>query len=797
LGCCYDRRLYRAGRVLAEGGGLVPPSSSVKLWGGVALNRSAWFWAILALAAGSVFVGFWVQYAYIADQYEGNAILNEQFHARNVHIILHQLLDYRNNVWDDLTMENEEIVIKQAKQLFGEDFLFVAWYDPVGEIERMDGEWIPDHFYQSNFFETILYSYGESLSEIAMHQQNVYLQTARLMDDDRIVLLGTEIHPSLESLSRQLMGRDILFFFGNEKEFDSPAGFDPKEVEVISSLFKRTMDAQRPMSEVFADSQGRSVFTAFPVYDADHWDVIGFVGIHTPFPLLDKGLFHLRSTTIWMSIFSSALAFFVLFLAFRRKNHVRPLGYEQPKTYLMKGFFAFGPSILLCFILGYGTVPTLFDQTTTDLWKESSPALVHRFQQNQILFWSDPQTTMREWKAIQQVEYILFDDEQPIESTISLRMASRLSEPELFFESNDYSLGTIELNRVAQKFVSFPYGDRKMMILREETDMLNIVLGTQFFCIGLGFSLIVLSLIFSFLIVNLNHPMMLKKTVVGYAFLAPALIHLIWWAAGPLAFSLFLAFRRWSVVDPAKPFVGMANFVELLQDGPFWNAMKNTAVFSLHVPMGMILSILLAMAVNKAGKVAILLRVLYYLPVVTAGVATTIVWRWIFNRDFGMLNYLLGFFGVSKIAWLDSPQFALGAIMIISIWGAMGSQMLIYLAGLQGIPKDFYDAASVDGANKIKSFRYITLPLLKPTSLFVLVTSVISSFQVFTPIYVLTQGGPLRSTDVVFYHIWESAWVEMRMGYAAAQSWILFGVLAILTLLEFRMFGKDSWKVYN
>ncbi len=761
------------------------------------MNRSPWFWAILALAAGSVFVGFWIQYAYIADQYEGNAILNEQFHARNVQLVFHQLLDYRNSVWNNLTLEPEAKVVEQAKQLFGEDFLFVAWYDPVGEIEQTEGEWIPDHFHQSNFYETILYSYGESLSEIAMHQQNVYLQTARLMDDDRIVLLGTEIHPSIESLSRQLLGREILFFFGSEKTFDSPVGFARTELEKISALFKRSMDAQRPMSEVFTDSEGRSIFTAFPVYDSDHWDVIGFVGIHTPFSLVDQGLFHLRATTVWMSILSAAFVFFILFLAFGQKNRERLLGFEQPKTYLLKGFFAFSPSILLCLLFGYATVPNLFDQSTTDLWNESSPALVQRFQQNQTLFWSDPQTTMREWKTIQQVEYILFDDKQPIESTIPPRMLSRLSEPEPFFESNDYSLGKIELNRIAQKFVSFPYGDRTLMILREETDMLNIVLGIQFFCIGLGFSLIVLSLIFSFLIVNLNHPMMLKKTVVGYAFLAPALIHLIWWAAGPLAFSLFLAFRRWSVVDPAKPFVGMANFIELFQDGPFWNAMKNTAIFSLHVPMGMILSLLLAMAVNKAGKVAILLRVLYYLPVVTAGVATTIVWRWIFNRDFGMLNYILGFFGISRIAWLDSPQFALGAIMIISIWGAMGSQMLIYLAGLQGIPKEFYDAASVDGANTIKSFRYVTLPLLKPTSLFVLVTSVISSFQVFTPIYVLTQGGPLRSTDVVFYHIWESAWVEMRMGYAAAQSWILFGVLAILTLLEFRMFGKDSWKAYN
>ncbi|PIJ61286.1 hypothetical protein V513_10240 [Mesotoga sp. H07.pep.5.3] len=288
----------------------------------------------------------------------------------------------------------------------------------------------------------------------------------------------------------------------------------------------------------------------------------------------------------------------------------------------------------------------------------------------------------------------------------------------------------------------------------------------------------------------------MNRTFIGYAFLLPALVHLVWWAVGPMGFALFLAFRRWSIVDAAKPFVGLENFIELFSDFKFWNAMKNTAVYSIYVPIGMFISLLLAIAVNKLGKLSIVLRVLYYLPVVTAGVATTIVWRWIFNRDFGVLNFILGLVGIKPIAWLESPQYALVSMMIIGIWSSIGSQLLIFLAGLQGIPKDFYDAAAVDGASKSRIFWKITLPLLKPTSLFVLVTSVIGSFQVFTPIYVLTQGGPLRSTDVVFYHIWQSAWVDMRMGYAAAQSWILFLLLAVLTLVEFKLFGKESWQAY-
>jgi ABC-type sugar transport system permease subunit len=259
---------------------------------------------------------------------------------------------------------------------------------------------------------------------------------------------------------------------------------------------------------------------------------------------------------------------------------------------------------------------------------------------------------------------------------------------------------------------------------------------------------------------------------------------------------MILAFQRWNVVDPAKPFVGLDNFRELFRDKLFWNAMKNTALFSLQVPISMFLSLLLAIAVNRPTKSMALLRTVYYLPVVTAGVSTTIVWRWIFNKDFGILNYVLGIFGVPKIPWLTSPNTALIAIMLLSIWQSLGSQMVIFLAGLQSIPQAFYEAASIDGANRFQRFSKITLPLLKPTTMFVLITSVIGSFQVFTPVYVLTQGGPLRSTDVVFYHIWEAAWIELRMGYAAAQSWMLFLVLLVLTYFQFKLFGKESWQQY-
>ncbi len=391
--------------------------------------------------------------------------------------------------------------------------------------------------------------------------------------------------------------------------------------------------------------------------------------------------------------------------------------------------------------------------------------------------------------------FIVSDDSEVIASNLTARRISNI-EIVSSHEDDGIEVGVARVNDVLHTYATQDIGEYEFTVLFEETPRENSILSIQFFSIGAILVLLVMVVVSVFVITNIESHKLISRTLIGYGFLLPALVHLVWWAVGPMGFALFLAFRRWSIVDAAKPFVGLQNFIELFSDFKFWNAMKNTAVYSIYVPIGMFISLLLAIAVNKLGKLSIVLRVLYYLPVVTAGVATTIVWRWIFNRDFGVLNFVLSIFGIKPIAWLESPQFALISMMIIGIWSAIGSQLLIFLAGLQGIPKDFYDAAAVDGASKPRIFWKITLPLLKPTSLFVLVTSVIGSFQVFTPIYVLTQGGPLRSTDVVFYHIWQSAWVDMRMGYAAAQSWILFLLLAALTLVEFKLFGKESWQAY-
>jgi len=635
------------------------------------------------------------------------------------------------------------------------------------------------------------------MSEIALSEDVIHLQTAKVLDDGSVALLGTKIDGFLSEGMKHYSQRTITFFYGAHDDFTSNDNIEAKHTQTLSTLFLKSMNSQRPESRLLEIEGKPTLLTALPIFDADHWDVKAYLGVLTPYAYWQSGLFKLRNAILILSFISMFLTFLILFYLFEEKlTRMNGIG-SVMKGYLLKGFLAFLPAVLMGVYFFSVVMPGVLDASTLKTWEITAPKLINDFESNRTWILDDLATQLKHFRKITGTDYTVFNQDEVVHSTISDRMLKRFSEREALVTEQGYEIGKVNLNRVEQKYLSFTAGGREILITREVTDKNNIVLSLQFYTIGLCVIFIMISLMFSFLLVNIDNPMKIKKTVIGYVFLAPALVHLVWWAAGPMAFSLFLAFRRWSVVDPAKPFVGLANFIELFQDGLFWNALKNTAVYSLHVPLGMIVSLLLAMAVNKAGKEAILLRVLYYLPVVTAGVATTIVWRWIFNRDFGMLNYFLSFFGISKIAWLDSPQSALGAIMLISIWAALGSQMLIFLAGLQGIPKEFYDAASVDGANKVKSFQHITLPLLKPTSLFVLVTSVIGSFQVFTPIYVLTQGGPLRSTDVVFYHIWEAAWVEMRMGYAAAQSWILFFLLALLTFLEFKLFGKDSWKSYN
>jgi ABC-type sugar transport system permease subunit len=281
-----------------------------------------------------------------------------------------------------------------------------------------------------------------------------------------------------------------------------------------------------------------------------------------------------------------------------------------------------------------------------------------------------------------------------------------------------------------------------------------------------------------------------REAVTAWTFLGVPLAHLAVFSFVPVGFTVYLAFHSWGLLEREQRFVGLANFRELLGDGLFWTTLRNTTVYVVYVPITMAAAIGLALLLNRRRAGVRVLRAIVFLPYVTSMVAIAIVWQWMFNADFGLVNYALHLLGLAPVDWLGSPRFALLSIICVTVWTQVGYQMLIFLAGLQGIPQAYLDAALVDGAGPWQRFRHVTLPLLRPVILFVLVTGIIAGFQVFTLVYMMTEGGPLHSTDVLVYRIYQAAWEFLRFGYASAMALILFAILLAATLAQFRLLGR-------
>lgn len=278
----------------------------------------------------------------------------------------------------------------------------------------------------------------------------------------------------------------------------------------------------------------------------------------------------------------------------------------------------------------------------------------------------------------------------------------------------------------------------------------------------------------------------------AWLFIAPSLVHLLVFSIGPMAFALWLSLHDWTLLDETHRFIGAANYVELTRDGGFLRALLNTALYVLFVPAAMIVSLGLALFVNRPGWSVRALRAVFFLPYITSFVAISLVWKWMYEPELGLLNRVLGMVGIPAQPWLTSTTTALPSLMLMSIWMYAGYMMLIFLAGLQSIPASLYESARIDGAGPWQRFRRITLPLLRPTTVFILVTMVIFMFQVFTAVYVMTEGGPLQATDVVVYHIYRNAWEYLRMGYASAMAWVLFAVVFLLTLVQYRWIRRTD-----
>lgn len=280
----------------------------------------------------------------------------------------------------------------------------------------------------------------------------------------------------------------------------------------------------------------------------------------------------------------------------------------------------------------------------------------------------------------------------------------------------------------------------------------------------------------------------------GYLFILPSLIHLIVFLVIPLVFSFFLSFRDWDrPTFTDAPYIGLENYEFLLGDRRFWQAILNSAYYTvLAVPLGMAISLGIALIMNQKLKGVNIFRTLFFMPVISSWVAVSIIWLTLLDPTVGIVNYVLGLIGLPPVNWLGNAATAMPALVIISIWKSAGFSMVIWLAGLQAIPRELYEVASIDGANRLQSFLRITLPLLAPTSFFLAITGVIGSFQVFSPVWVITKGGPLGATDVAVFHIYRRAFEAFDFGYASAQAWVLFALIFIATVLQLLYMRRRS-----
>ncbi|MCR2822482.1 carbohydrate ABC transporter permease [Lederbergia panacisoli] len=285
-----------------------------------------------------------------------------------------------------------------------------------------------------------------------------------------------------------------------------------------------------------------------------------------------------------------------------------------------------------------------------------------------------------------------------------------------------------------------------------------------------------------------------NNTFWGYLFLTPQLIGLLAFSLIPLGFALVLSFMHWDGFGE-KTFVGLGNFIGQFKDPIFWKALWNTTLYTiLYIPIGVSLSLLLAIALNKIkGKE--LYRIFFFMPVVTSSVSIGVIWMWILNGDFGILNQFLGYIGIQGPQWLTDTSLVMISIAILSIWWQVGYNMVIFLAGLQGVSNSYYEAAEIDGASKFQKFRHITLPLISPTTFFVSIMSIIGSFQVFDQAFVMTGGGPAKASYTLVFHVYETGFRQFQWGESSAVAMILFVIILIFTLIQFRV--SKRWVHYE
>lgn len=281
-----------------------------------------------------------------------------------------------------------------------------------------------------------------------------------------------------------------------------------------------------------------------------------------------------------------------------------------------------------------------------------------------------------------------------------------------------------------------------------------------------------------------------------WLYLAPTITGLLLFSAGSVLASFLMSFTRWQVVTPPE-WIALQNYRDLLASPLFWQVFRNTLLYVLlAVPLTLASSLAAALLVDQKLPGARFFRTVYFLPVVSSMVAVALVWSFLYNPEYGLLNAMLErLFGLHGPAWLSDPHWAMPAMVLMTVWKGLGYTMVIFLAGLQNIPEELYEAAAIDGVGPWRKFWRITLPMLSPTIFFALVTTLIGSFQVFEQTYMLTRGGPANATMTLSYYIYQHAFQFFHMGYAAAMSYVLFAFIFVITLVQFRL--QRRWVFYG
>ena len=279
-----------------------------------------------------------------------------------------------------------------------------------------------------------------------------------------------------------------------------------------------------------------------------------------------------------------------------------------------------------------------------------------------------------------------------------------------------------------------------------------------------------------------------RSMIAGYLFISPVILGYLIWVAGPMVIAIWLSLTDWDLLRPPR-FVGLENYRTMLQDDLFWKSLGVTFYYTLvSVPLSLVLSFAIALLMNVKVRGIAWFRTLFYMPSIVPAVANAVLWVWVLNSEFGLLNVMLRWLGLPKVLWLQDPAWAMPSLILMSLW-AVGGAMVIYLAGLQGIPQHLYEAAEIDGANTWNQFRHVTIPMMSPVIFFNLVIGLIAALQTFTQGYLITRGGPQNATLFYGLLIYRSAFQDFKMGYAAALSWVLFGILLALSLFVFRYIG--------